>query len=130
MRRLALPAALAVLSCACFAPLPCTQALCPSKVEGVYRVAGWTRSVDSGPDTPQVPVVSDSSVTVLSGKVEFVNRRAFIAASEGTAFRFEVSTDSKHVPVVEVVRGSLAVSVDSAPATVVLPGAPYMLESF
>lgn len=127
MRRLAAFAALSLLPAACFAPLPCTQALCPSKVEGTYRVSGWARAVESGPETPQVPIVSDSEVQVLSGRVEFVNDRSVIAAKEGTAFRFTVSTGSVRAPIVEVSNGALSVSVDSAPATVVLPGAPYPL---
>ena len=128
MRRL-LPLVLLAFSAACFAPLPCTQALCPSKVEGTYRVAGWNRSVDSGPDTPQSPVVSDSSVSVLSGRVEFVNGDAVIAATEGAAFRFEVSTGSVRVPTIVVSSGSLTVSVSSGPLTTVTPGAPYPLPS-
>ncbi len=127
MLRLAAVAALALLSAACFAPLPCTQALCPDKVEGTYRVIGWNRSVDCGPDTPQVPVVSDSTVQVLSGKVRFVNRASVLTASEGASFRFEVSTSSSRVPVVTVDSGTLTVSVSSGPETRVPAGAPYAL---
>ncbi len=126
MRRL-LPLVLLAFSAACFAPLPCTQALCPSKVEGTYRVSGWNRAVDSGPDTPQAPVVSDSSVSVLSGRVEFVNGSAVVAAPEGADFRFEVSTGSPRVPLLIVSSGSLTVSVSSGPWTTVPPGAPYPL---
>lgn len=127
MRRLALPAAVALLGAACFAPLPCTQALCPSKVEGTYRVIGWTRSVDCGPDTPQVPVVSDSTVQVTGGTVQFVNRRTVLTASQGAAFRFEVSSASARTPLVTVTAGTLTVSVSSGPAAVVPAGVPYAL---
>jgi hypothetical protein len=126
MRRL-LPLVLLVLASACFAPLPCTQALCPSKVEGTYRITGWNRAVDSGPDSPQSPVVSDSSVSILTGRVEFVNRNTVITASEGAAFDFTVSTGSVRVPVIVVSSGSLTVSVSSGPTTTVTPGAPYPL---
>lgn len=127
MRRLAPVAALAVLSAACFAPLPCTQALCPDKVEGEYRVIGWNRSVDNGPDTPQVPVVSDATVKVLSGKVRFLNRTTAVTATEGASFRFEVSTASGHAPLVTVDAGTVTVSVSSGPETALPAGVPYAL---
>ncbi|MBI3566216.1 MAG: hypothetical protein HY079_13555 [Elusimicrobia bacterium] len=127
MRRLILPAALALLSAACFAPLPCTQALCPGKVEGSYRVIGWNRSVDCGPDTPQVPVVSDSTVQVSGGAVQFVNRKTVLTATDGTAFRFEVSSSSARTPLVTVTAGTLTVSVSSGPAATVPAGVPYAL---
>lgn len=127
MRRLALPAALAALTAACFAPLPCTQALCPDKVDGAYRVTGWNTSVDSGPDAPQVPVVSDSTVQVLNGKVRFLNRATTLTASEGASFRFEVSTGSRRVPLVTVDSGTVTVSVSSGPETALPAGVPYAL---
>ncbi len=126
MRRLA-PFVLLIGASACFAPLPCTQALCPLKVEGIYRVAGWGREVNSGPDTPQSPIVSDSNISVLSGRVEFVNRGTVVAAAEGAEFRFEVSTGSVRIPTVTVSSGALTVSVSSGPTTTVRPGAPYPL---
>lgn len=126
MRRL-LPLVPLAFAAACFAPLPCTQALCPSKVEGTYRLTGWNRSIDAGPDTPQPPVVSDTGVSIVSGRVEFVNREAVIAASEGTAFDFTVSTGSVRVPTLVVTSGSLTVSVSSGPLTTVTPGAPFPL---
>lgn len=126
MRRLA-PALLAAL-CACAAPRPCTQALCPSRVDGEYRVIGWNRAVTAGADGPAVPVVSDSDVEVLRGTVEFVNRRAVVRAEAGAAFRFAVSTSAPHAASIYVSTGSVSVALSSAaPSAAVPPGATYPL---
>jgi hypothetical protein len=127
MRRHLLPAAIAVAA-ACASPAPCTQALCPSHLDGSYRVSGWDKSVVVAPGQPALPVVSDSSVEVLSGSVEFVNRRAVVRASEGASFRFEVSTASVRVPAVTVSSGAVTVSLSSGAAPSPLtPGVPYLL---
>jgi hypothetical protein len=126
MRRLILAAA--VLSgAACASPAPCTQALCPLRFNGSYRVSGWTTPVTVTQGVPAIPVVSDSTVEILSGRAEFVNRRAVLRASEGASFRFSVSSDDAHVPAVVVVTGevSVALSSTSAPSPVP-PGTAYL----
>ena len=126
MRRLFLAAA--VLTAACASPAPCTQALCPAHYDGAYRVTGWTSPVIVASGAPPVPIVSDSSVEVLSGRVEFVNRRAVVRAAEGASFRFEVSTAPVRVPSITVSAGSVPVALSSTAAPSPLtPGVPYFL---
>jgi hypothetical protein len=121
-------AAAALASAACFAPRPCTQALCPSRLEGTYRVMGWNRAVAVGPGAPAVPIVSDSEVEVTGGSVEFVNGKAVVRADAGALFRFEISTSSPHAPLLRVSAGSVTVALSSgaAPASVA-PGSAYLL---
>lgn len=122
MRRLAL--ALAVLCAACASPRPCTQALCPTRYAS-YRVNGWNRAVTVAAGTPAVPIVSDSSVDVLGGPAEFVNGRTLLTAADGTTFVFAVSTGA--VASVTLSSGAMTVSIDSAAATALSPGAPFLL---
>jgi hypothetical protein len=113
---------------ACRSPAPCTQALCPLGYDGSYRVNGWTNSVTVSQGVPAVPVVSDSSVEVLSGRAEFRNRRAVVRASEGSAFQFEVSTTPVRIPSIVVTAGSVSVALSSTAAGVPLTkGVPYYL---
>lgn len=124
MRRLLFAAA--VLLAACAAPRPCTQALCPYALKGTYRVDGWNGSVTVAPGQPPLPIVSDSSVDVLDGKVEFVNRRAILLADAGSSFRFSVSTGSPRVPIVAVSSGDVFVALSSTAApSPVPPGGTY-----
>ncbi|HEX4048812.1 MAG TPA: hypothetical protein VH309_13295 [Elusimicrobiota bacterium] len=125
MRRLLFAAA--VLCAACAGPKPCTMALCPSKVDGAYRVSGWTSSVTVTPGTPAIPIVPFADVDVLSGRVQFVNRRAVVTASEGAQFRFSVSTAAVPVPSILVSSGevSVALSSTSEPSPVAL-GEPFL----
>jgi hypothetical protein len=126
MRRLLFAAA--VLSAACAAPLPCTQALCPSHQDGSYRVTGWNKTVTVAPGQPAIPIVSDSSVEVLDGRAEFVNRSAFVRAAAGSSFRFSVSSDSAHVASIVVSSGEVTVALSSTSASTALaPGAAYAL---
>ena len=127
MRRLLLAAAVLSAS-ACASPAPCTQALCPWHYDGSYRVSGWDKAVTVAQGQPAIPVVSDSTVDVLSGRVEFLNRRAVVRASEGASFHFEVSTASVRVPSVTVMAGSVSVALSSTAAPSPLkPGVPYYL---
>jgi hypothetical protein len=127
MRRLLLAAAL-LCAGACRSPAPCTQALCPLHFDGNYRVSGWDKSVTVSPGQPALPVVSDSTVDVLSGRVEFVNRRAVVRASQGASFRFEVSTAPVPVSAVTLLSGAASVALSSTAAPSPLtPGVPYSL---
>jgi hypothetical protein len=129
MRRLLLAAAV-LSAAACASPAPCTQALCPSRQDGSYRVSGWDKTVTVAPGQPALPVVSDSSVEVLDGRVEFVNRRAVVRAAAGSSFRFSVSTAALHVATIEVSSGDVSVALSSAAAPSPLaPGAVYPLPS-
>ena len=126
MRRLLL--AFVIASAACASPAPCTQALCPAHYDGSYRVSGWNKAVTVVPGLPALPIVSDSTVDVLSGRVEFVTRRAVVRAAEGASFRFEVSTASVRVPSITVSSGLVTVGLSSAAAPSPLtPGVPYSL---
>ncbi|MDE2490795.1 MAG: hypothetical protein KGM24_08095 [Elusimicrobia bacterium] len=127
MRRLAV--VLVLGACACAAPAPCTQDLCPSRVAGSYRVAGWQGAVVVTPGAPAVPIVSDSSVEVLDGSVEFALGGARLDAPAGTAFRYELRPPPKRpTPAVEVSAGALTVRLSSAAAPVtVSAGSSYVL---
>jgi hypothetical protein len=128
MRRLLLAAAVLAAS-ACASPAPCTQALCPSRVDGSYRVGGWDKTVTVAPGQPALPVVSDSSVEVLDGSVEFVNRKAVVRASAGSSFRFTVSTGSisAAVAAIAVSSGDVTVALSSGAPAAIPPGAVYKL---
>jgi hypothetical protein len=127
MRRLLLAAA-ALSSAACFAPRPCTQALCPSRLDGAYRVTGWNRTVTSGPGSPEIPIVSDSVVDVTDGSVEFTNGKSVVRASAGASFRFLVSTESVHAASLIVSSGSVSVALSSGAASApVAPGSAFVL---
>jgi hypothetical protein len=126
MRRLLL--AVAVLAAACASPAPCTQALCPTHYEGAYRVTGWTSPVTVTPGAPPIPIVSDSSIEILSGRAEFVNRHAVVRAAEGASFRFEVSTAPVPVPAIIVTSGLVTVALSStATSSPLTPGVTYFL---
>ena len=126
MRRLLFAAA--VLSAACSGPRPCTQALCPSRQDGSYRISGWNKSVVVPPGAPPIPIVSDATVEVLDGRVEFVNARAFVRADGGSSFRFSVSTDSARTASIAVSSGVVSVALSSAAApSYVTPGSTYLL---
>ncbi len=126
MRRLLFAAA--VLAAGCAAPLPCTQALCPSRQDGSYRVTGWDKSVTVAPGQPAIPIVSDSTVEVLDGRAEFVNRSTVMRASAGASFRFTVSSDDAHVPAIVVSSGEVLVALSSTSAPSPVPaGAEFFL---
>lgn len=129
MRRLLLAAAV-LSAAACASPAPCTQALCPSRVDGSYRVGGWDKTVTVTPGTPALPVVSDSTVDVLDGSVEFVNRKSVVRAAAGSSFRFSVSTGSvkSAVASIAVSSGDVSVALSSGAAlSPVAPGTVYPL---
>jgi hypothetical protein len=113
-----------VLCAACAAPRPCTQALCPLHQDGSYRVNGWNKTVTVAPGQPPIPIVSDSTVEVLDGRVEFVNDRAVVRAAAGASFRFTISTGPVHVPSIAVAAGEVSVALSSTSApSLVPPGA-------
>ena len=127
MRRL-LAAAVLLFAAACAGPRPCTQALCPLPSDGSYRVHGWNASVVVSSGVPAVPIVSDATVDVLSGKVAFSNDEAIVVAASGASFRFEVSSGPVAVPSLIVTAGDVSVALSSAaPLSPVPPGAPYLL---
>jgi hypothetical protein len=127
MRRLV--AVLVLGACACAAPAPCTQDLCPSRVAGSYRVAGWQGAIVVSSGAPIVPIVSDSRVEVLDGSVEFSLGAARLDAPAGAAFRYELRPPPKHpTPAVDVSSGSITVRLSSAAAPVtVSAGSSYVL---
>jgi hypothetical protein len=127
MRRLVwILAAAAAASCA--VPIPCTRALCPTKVDGTYRVNAWKGSVTVTPGVPAVPVVSDAEVSVTDGQIEFVNNTALIRASAGAVFHIEVSTAARPVPELCVSSGPVVVAqAPGQPFEPVAPGARWAL---
>jgi hypothetical protein len=127
MRRLL--AAVAVLCAAgCWAPRPCTQALCPLPSEGSYRVHGWNNSVAVNSTTPPLPIVSDATVDVVDGKVAFSNDKAVIVAAAGATFRFEVSSGPVAVASLIVNAGDVSVALSSAaPLSPIPVGSTYFL---
>jgi hypothetical protein len=129
MRRLLLAAAV-LSAAACASPAPCTQALCPSRVDGSYKVTGWDKSLTVAPSQPALPVVTDSTVDVLDGSVEFTNRKAVVRAAAGSSFRFTVSTGSvKHaIPSIAVSSGDVSIALSSGAALAPIPpGSVYLL---
>ena len=121
-------AAYVLCAAACAAPRPCTQALCPLPSEGTYRVRGWNSAVSVSPGAPALPIVSDSTVDVLSGKVAFSNGKTIVIAGSGATFRFEVSSGPVAAASLLVSAGDVSVAPSSAAAsTPVPPGAPYFL---
>ena len=128
MRRLIAPAVL-LAAVACAGPRPCTQTLCPARVEGAYRIVGWNRSVTVDSTVPALPIVADSSVEILNGEAEFTNDRAVLRASAGAMFRFDVSSSTPRISSVLVSSGVVTVEVSSAPPSTLTPGIPYLLAS-
>jgi hypothetical protein len=131
MRRLLFGAAV-LSSAACFAPRPCTLALCPAGTTGSYTVTGWDREVASGPDSPRIPIVSNSEVKVTDGTVEFVNGKTVLRASAGTTFRFTAAVPKhKKTPktdsTIAVSSGSLTVSVSTEAAKTIAAGSSFVL---
>jgi uncharacterized cupin superfamily protein len=127
MRRLVL-LSFVFAAASCALPVPCTRALCPTRVEGTYRVSAWKGVVTVTPSEPAVPVVSDEEVSVVSGQIEFVNNDALIRASEGAVFHLEVSTAPKPVPELYVSSGTVIVA--QAPGQsfeTVAPGTRWLL---
>lgn len=127
MRR-ALLLAVAGAAAACAVPQPCTRALCPTRVNGTYRLHGWKGDVVVTPQTPPLPVTSDMQVQVLAGSLEFVNNAALIRASAGSDFHIEVSTDSQPIPELYVSSGPVDVAQrPGQPFVVVPPGTRWPL---
>lgn len=127
MRRLVLLLA-AAAAASCAMPQPCTRALCPTKVDGSYRVSAWKGSVTVLPGQPALPITSDAEVSVASGQIEFVDNQALIRASAGAVFHIEVSTAAKPVPELYVSSGSVVVAqFPGQPFEPVAPGTRWLL---
>jgi len=101
---------LAAAAAACAVPEPCTRALCPTKVLGTYRVAGWKSAATVDGSVPPVPIASDADITVTSGSIEFVNNKALIVAAAGAEFKILVSTQPRPVPQLYVSSGTVSVA--------------------
>jgi hypothetical protein len=113
---------------ACFAPRPCTQALCPTSVNGEYRMKGWDKSVSISSGTPPMPIVSNSEIEITQGRVEFTNRQTRVIAQEGTSFKFELAAPpSKPIPMITVSSGQIEVQRTSTTAVTVPTGQTYFL---
>jgi hypothetical protein len=117
-------AGLALLA-ACAGPKPCTRTLCVTKLDGTMELAGWKKTVRVAPENPKPPVMSDATVTMIQGTAEFVNGKTKVAASEGSSFKFVVST--RAVSTIEVSSGSVVVSLSTGAPVTLVPGAPFAL---
>jgi len=122
--KLALLAGLLLLA-ACAGPKPCTRTLCVTKLDGTMQLEGWKETVTTTSDSPKPPVMSDTTVTMTYGSAEFRNGKAKVAASEGSSFKFTVST--RAIAAIEVSSGSVTVSLSSGVPVALTPGATYNL---
>ena len=113
-----------LLLAACAGPKPCTRTLCVAKLDGTLRLDGWDSSATATSSTPQPPVISDSTVTIVAGTAEFRNGKTRVTAGEGAAFKFSVST--RAVSSIEVSSGTLVVFLSSGSA-VLGPGQTFSL---
>lgn len=114
-----------VLLAACAGPKPCTRTLCVTRLDGTMDLAGWGGSVRATAESPKPPVVSDTAVTMVVGSAEFRNGKTTVAAAEGSAFRFSVST--RAVASIEVSSGSVFVTLSTGVPVTLAPGVPYFL---
>ncbi len=114
-----------VLLAACAGPKPCTRTLCVTKLDGTLELTGWNASVRATAESPKPPVVSDTKVTIVYGSAEFVNGKTRVAAAEGAAFKFSVST--RAIASIEVSSGSVTVTLSTGTPVRLAPGAPYLL---
>ena len=114
-----------LLLAACAGPKPCTRTLCVDKLDGTMRLEGWNRSVTATAASPKPPVMSASTVTMVYGTAELHNGKTKVVASEGSSFKFSVST--RAVSSIEVSSGSVTVSLSSGAPVALTPGVPYAL---
>ena len=122
--RLSLLAAVLLLA-ACAGPKPCTRTLCVAKLDGTMRLDGWNRSVTSTAQSPKPPVMSDATVTMVYGTADFLNGKTRVVASEGSSFKFSVST--RAIPSIEVSSGTVTVELSSGAPVALSVGAPFYL---
>lgn len=114
-----------LLLAACAGPKPCTRTLCVTKLDGTMELAGWNATVKATSDSPKPPVMSDTTVTMTFGSAEFRNGKTRVTASEGSSFKFTVST--RAVAAIDVSSGSVTVSLSSGAPVALTPGVPYNL---
>lgn len=123
MRR-ALPFLLVLLA-ACAGPKPCTRSLCVTKLDGTMDLAGWNDTVRANAESAKPPVLSDAMVTMVEGTAEFRHGKTVVTASEGSSFKFTVST--RAVSSIEVSSGTVLVQLSTGAPVALVPGAPYDL---
>ena len=114
-----------LLLAACAGPKPCTRTLCVTRLDGTLEMTGWKGSVTATAESPKPPVMSDATVTIVQGTAEFRNGKTGVAAPEGSSFKFTVST--RAVSSIEVVSGSVFVTLSTGAPVTLVPGAPYPL---
>jgi len=114
-----------LLLAACAGPKPCTRTLCVTKLDGTMDLAGWSSRVTATADSPKPPVLSDTTVTMVYGSAQFRNGKTVVSASEGSSFKFTVST--RAVAEIEVSTGVVTVALSSGAPVALTPGAPYRL---
>lgn len=114
-----------VLLAACAGPKPCTRSLCVTRLDGTMELAGWNDTVRASSESPKPPVLSDATVTMVQGTAEFRHGKTTVAAAEGAAFKFTVST--RAVSMIEVSTGSVFVTLSTGTPVTLVPGVPYAL---
>jgi len=119
------PLAAVILLAACSGPRPCTRTLCVARLDGTMELAGWNGRVTAASDSPKPPVVSDTVVTMLNGTAEFRNGKTRVAATEGSSFRFTVST--RAVSSIEATAGAVTVVPSTGAPALLGLGVPYFL---
>ena len=123
MKRLLLLAA--VLASACAAPRPCTRTLCVTKLDGTMEQNGWSGSLRATSDSPKPPVMNGSDVRMVYGTAEMLHGKTKVTASEGSSFKFWVST--RAVATIEVVSGPIAVAPEKGQPVSLEAGQLYTL---
>ncbi len=96
-----------------------------TKLDGTMDLAGWSGTVRATADTPQPPVMSDTTVTMVYGSAQLRNGKTIVSASEGSSFKFTVST--RAVAEIEVSSGTVTVALSTGAPVALTPGAPYRL---
>ena len=89
------------------------------------ELAGWSANVRVSAASPKPPVVSDTEVTMIDGTAEFLNGKTRVTATEGSSFKFSVSTLT--IASILVSTGSVTVTLSTGAPIALRPGAPYFL---
>ncbi|MEK7233998.1 MAG: hypothetical protein AAB268_09300 [Elusimicrobiota bacterium] len=114
-----------VLLAACAGPMPCTRTLCVAKLNGTMDLAGWSGSVRATTESPKPPVISDTQVTMIYGTAEFINGKTRVTATEGSSFKFSVST--RAVPTIDISSGAVTVTLSTGAPIALTSGSTYCL---
>ncbi|MEK7390132.1 MAG: hypothetical protein AAB036_10585 [Elusimicrobiota bacterium] len=116
---------LLLLMTACAARRPCTRTLCVTRLEGTLELSGWQTRVRANSRSPRPPIPSDSEIALLEGSADFMNGDTKISASEGSVFRFSVSTAA--LASIDVSTGQVTIAPAATAPVKLAPGARFVL---